>query len=66
MGIFDSAKDKAAEFLNSEAGEEKSDQLLDKVAEAAAGRFGEDKAEQINRVRDMADDRIGTTEDPAN
>ena len=66
MGIFDSAKDKATEFLNSEAGEQKSDEFLDKASDAAAGRFGEDKSEHINRVRDLADDRLGTTEDPAN
>lgn len=61
MGIFDSAKDKANEFLSSE---EKTDDLLDKAAEKARGLLGEDKAEQIDKVRDSIDERIGG-EDPA-
>lgn len=60
MGIFDSANDKANEFLNSDAGEQKSDALLDKAAEAARGRLGKDKAEQIDKVRNAADERIGS------
>ncbi len=59
MGIFDNARNKAGEFLNSDSGEQKSDQLLDKVADAAKRRLGADKAEQVDRVRDAVDDRIG-------
>lgn len=56
MGIMDSAKDKAGEFLRDE---EKTDALLDKAAEQAAARFGEDKAGHIAKARDAADERIG-------
>lgn len=70
MGIFDEAKNKATEFLNSDAGEQKSDELLDKAADAAKGLLGEDKADQINKVRDAVDERIGNNnggeEKPAN
>ena len=59
MGIFDSAKDKAAE-LNEQHGdkiEEHSDAGLDKAGEFAEGKgLGADKVEQ---GRDFADDKIG-------
>ena len=55
MGIFDKAKD----ALNSDKGEELSDKGLDKAADAAKGKLGEDKADQIKKVRDMADERLG-------
>lgn len=56
MGIMDSARDKAREFLSDE---EKSDALLDKAAQHATDRFGEDKAGHISQARDAADQRIG-------
>ena len=70
MGIFDEAKKKATEFLDSDSGEQKSDELLDKAADKAKGLFGEDKADQIKKVRDAVDERIGNNnrsdENPAN
>lgn len=59
MGIFDNAKNKANEFLNSESGERKSDDLLDKVADAAKRKLGADKADKVDRVRDSIDERLG-------
>ena len=59
MGIMDNAKGKANEFLNSEKGEQKSDELLDKGTQRATDRLGEDKTEHIQKARDAADDRIG-------
>lgn len=59
MGILDNAKNKANEFLNSESGERKSDELLDKAADAAKRKLGADKAAKVDRVRDAIDDRIG-------
>ena len=55
MGIFGKAKD----ALNSDKGEQISDQGLDKAAEFAKGKLGEDKADQSNSARDKADKRIG-------
>ncbi|MGP6174521.1 Rv0909 family putative TA system antitoxin [Corynebacterium sp. A21] len=52
MSIFDKAK----EALNNE---QHSDAALDKAADLAKGKLGEDKADQINQVRDQADDRLG-------
>lgn len=70
MGIFDEAKKKATEFLDFDSGEQKSDGLLDKAADKAKGLLGEDKADQINKVRDAVDERIGKNnggeENPAN
>ncbi|ANE03596.1 antitoxin [Corynebacterium crudilactis] len=62
MGIFDNVTNKANDFLNSEAGEKKTDEILDKISDAARGRLGEDKADQINKVRDAVDERIGKTD----
>ncbi|WIM71027.1 antitoxin [Corynebacterium suedekumii] len=59
MGIMDNAKGKANEFLNSEKGEQKTDDLMDKGAQHATDRLGEDKAEHIQKARDAADDHIG-------
>ncbi|MEX3563190.1 antitoxin [Corynebacterium phoceense] len=55
MGIFDKAKD----ALNSDKGEQISDQALDKGAEFATGKLGENKADQIDSARDKADEHIG-------
>lgn len=59
MSIFENAKNKATEYLNSEEGERRSDELLDKAAEHATNRLGEDKAEHIQKARDAADDHLG-------
>lgn len=59
MGIFDNAKNKANEFLNSDSGEQKSDAFLDKAADFAKDKLGADKADKIDRIRDAADEKIG-------
>ncbi|GAB3691078.1 antitoxin [Corynebacterium nasicanis] len=63
MSIFENAKNKANEYLKSEAGERKSDELLDKAAQHATDRLGADKAEHIRKVRDAADDHLGVPND---
>lgn len=55
MSMFDKAK----EFLNTDKGEEISDQILDKAAEAAEAKLGADKSEQIRSAREQIDSRIG-------
>ena len=55
MGLFDGAKD----FLHSDQAEEKSDQILDQAAEFAKDKLGADKADQIDKVRDAVDEKIG-------
>ena len=55
MDIVNKAKD----FLNSDQAEEKSDQVLDKAAEFAKDKLGADKADQIDKVRDAVDEKIG-------
>lgn len=55
MSMFDKAK----EFLNTEKGEEISDQILDKVADAAESKLGADKSEQIRSAREQIDARVG-------
>lgn len=52
MGIFDKAKDMLGD-------EQKTDAALDKVEQFAKNKLGEDKAEQISKVRDAVDERIG-------
>ena len=59
MGIFDNAKNKATEFLNTDKGEQQSDALLDRAADAAKQKLGADKADKVDRVRDAIDERIG-------
>ncbi|WP_080795821.1 Rv0909 family putative TA system antitoxin [Corynebacterium pacaense] len=59
MGVFDDAKAKATEFLNSDQAEQKSDEILDKVSEFAKDKLGADKAGQIDAVRDKLDEQIG-------
>jgi hypothetical protein len=51
--------DKAKNALNSEQGEERSDQALDKAADLADQRTGGKFDGQIDKGRDLADDRIG-------
>ena len=55
MGLVDKAKD----FLQSDQAEEKSDQILDQAAEFAKDKLGADKADQIDKVRDAVDEKIG-------
>jgi MT0933-like antitoxin protein len=50
---------KAKDFLDSEEGEKKSDAVLDKAAGFLDQRTGGKHAEQIEKGRDLADERIG-------
>ncbi|QGU08192.1 hypothetical protein COCCU_11450 [Corynebacterium occultum] len=52
MGIFDKAK----EALKNE---QLTDNALDKVEDLARRKLGADKADQIKRVRDQVDERVG-------
>ena len=52
MGLMDKAKD----ALNNE---ENTDKVLDKAEQLGKDKLGEDKADQIKKVRDMADERLG-------
>jgi hypothetical protein len=56
--------DKAKNALNSEKGEQQSDQALDKAAQFADERTGGSHADQIEKGRDMADQRIGLQNPP--
>ncbi|MCT2338050.1 antitoxin [Corynebacterium sp. p3-SID1056] len=55
MGIIDKAKG----AMNSDKGEQVTDQGLDKAADAAKGKLGEDKADKIDQARDAADRKLG-------
>ena len=50
---------KAKDFLDTDEGEKKSDAVLDKVADFADQRTGGKHAAQIEKGRDLADERIG-------
>ncbi|OHR24451.1 hypothetical protein HMPREF2787_09345 [Corynebacterium sp. HMSC061H03] len=52
MGLMDKAK----EALSNE---ENTDKVLDKAEQLGKEKLGEDKADQIKKVRDMADERLG-------
>jgi MT0933-like antitoxin protein len=54
--------DKAKDALNSEQGEERSDQALDKAEQFADQKTGDKYDDQIDKARDMADQRIGQTD----
>jgi MT0933-like antitoxin protein len=54
--------DKAKDALNSEQGEERSDQALDKAEQFADQKTGDKYDNQIDKARDMADERIGQTD----
>ena len=54
--------DKAKDALNSEQGEERSDQALDKAEQFADDKTGGKYDSQIDRARDLADEHIGETE----
>ena len=51
--------DKAKDALNSEQGEQRSDQALDKAEKVADEKTGGKFDQQTDKVGDMADQRIG-------
>jgi hypothetical protein len=51
--------DKAKDFLDSDKGEQVSDQALDKGEQLADQKTGGQHAAQIDKGRDAADERIG-------
>ena len=51
--------DKAKDFLDSDKGEQVSDQALDRGAQFADQKTGGEHAAQIDKGRDLADERIG-------
>jgi hypothetical protein len=51
--------DKAKKALDSEQGEQRSDQALDKAEQFADDRTGGKHDAQIDKARDAADQRIG-------
>lgn len=53
MGIFDKAKEMLAD-------EKKTDAVLDKAESFAKDKLGQDKHDQVSKVRDAIDDRIGS------
>ena len=52
-------RDKAKEFLDSEQGEQRSDQALDKAEQFADEKTGGTYDHQIDKGRDLADEHIG-------
>ena len=57
-------KNKAEQALNSEQGEQRSDQALDKAEQFADQRTGGTHDAQIDKVRDVADQHIGQQDAP--
>ena len=55
--------DKAKDALNSEQGEQRSDQALDKAEQVADDKTGGKYDQQSDKVGDMADQRIGQSEE---
>jgi hypothetical protein len=55
VGLMDKAKD----ALNSDKGEQLSDQALDKGGQVADQKTGGQHTSQIDKGRDLADERIG-------
>lgn len=51
--------DAAGNFLNSDKGEEISDGALDKASDAASAKLGDSHEDQIDKVREAADSKIG-------
>ena len=51
--------DKARDFLDSDKGEQVSDKALDKAGQVADEKTGGTHGAQIDKGRDLADDRIG-------
>lgn len=60
MGLGDMAK-KAKDALSSDKGEQTSDRVLDGAADLANKVTGGKHADTVQRGRDAADERIGTT-----
>lgn len=58
MGL-DDLTNKAKDAMNSDKGEEITDQGLDKASDAANNVTGGKFEDQINKVRDGADDKLG-------
>ena len=58
MSIGDLGK-KAEQFLDSEQGEQRSDQALDKAEQFADERTGGKYDEQLDKARDAADEHVG-------
>ena len=56
MGMMDKAKD----ALNSDKGEQVSDQGLDKAGQIADQKTGGTHDAQIDKARDLADGKLGT------
>ena len=54
--------DKAKEFLDSEQGEQRSDQALDKAEQFADDKAGGKFGDQIDKGRDFADEHVGQDE----
>jgi hypothetical protein len=63
MSQFDNLKDQAAQQMQGERAEELSDQGLDRASDLAGDRLGEEHADQVDKARDAADQRIGTGDD---
>ena len=59
MNLGDLGK-KAQDFLGTEQGEQRSDDVLDKVADLVDKKTGGTHDAQIQKARDAADARIGT------
>jgi hypothetical protein len=55
--------DKAKDFLSSDKGEQASDKGLDKAGQVADEKTGGTHDAQIDKGRDLADDRLGTPGD---
>lgn len=58
MGL-DDLKNKAAEALSSDKGEQVSDQVLDRVANLAKGKTGGKFDDKIDSARQAADSKLG-------
>jgi hypothetical protein len=55
--------DKAKDALNSEQGEQRSDQALDKAEQFADDKTGGTHDQQLDKGRDMADERLGQSDE---
>lgn len=58
MGL-DNLAGKAQNALNSDKGEQVSDQGLDKASQAAGGRLGDQHQDKIDQAREQADKKLG-------
>jgi MT0933-like antitoxin protein len=54
--------DKAKNALNSEQGEQRSDEVLDKAEKFADEKTGDRYDQQVDKARDLADEHIGQTD----